>query len=98
MVLFDYEKQQDDELSLKVGDVITDVEQVCERYLYSEFHIWVNIHVCCKKCTRSCLKQCKLHNTCSKWNQLLSPCVKIVAFSPVLFNSLGHLLELLFTL
>ena len=30
VVLFDYEKQQDDELSLKVGDVITDVKQVCD--------------------------------------------------------------------
>ena len=29
VVLFDYEKQQDDELSLKVEDVITDVKQVC---------------------------------------------------------------------
>ena len=29
VVLFDYEKQEDDELSLKVGDIITDVKQVC---------------------------------------------------------------------
>ena len=31
VALYDYEKQDDDELSLKVGDVITvtDVEQVC---------------------------------------------------------------------
>ena len=29
VVLFDYKKQQDDELSLKVGDIITDVKQVC---------------------------------------------------------------------
>ena len=29
VVLFEYEKQQDDELSLKVGDIITDVKQVC---------------------------------------------------------------------
>ena len=29
VVLFDYEKQQDDGLGLKVGDIITDVKQVC---------------------------------------------------------------------
>ena len=29
VVLFDYEKQEDDELSLKVGDIIQDVKQVC---------------------------------------------------------------------
>ena len=29
VVLFDYEKQEDDESSLKVGDIITDVKQVC---------------------------------------------------------------------
>ena len=29
VALYDYEKQEDDELSLKEGDVITDVEQVC---------------------------------------------------------------------
>ena len=29
VVLFDYEKQEDDELSLKVGGIITDVKQVC---------------------------------------------------------------------
>ena len=29
VVLYDYEKQEDDELSLKVGDIITDVKQVC---------------------------------------------------------------------
>ena len=29
VALYDYEKQDDDELSLKEGDVITDVEQVC---------------------------------------------------------------------
>ena len=32
VVLFDYEKQEDDELSLKVGDIITDVKQVCASY------------------------------------------------------------------
>ena len=36
VVLYDYEKQEDDELSLKVGDVITEVKQVCA----------VNGHVC----------------------------------------------------
>ena len=43
VVLFDYEKQQDDELSLKVGDIITDVKQVCGQYLlpYIEHHIHV---------------------------------------------------------
>ena len=30
VVLFDYVKKHDDELSLKMGDVITNVEQVCE--------------------------------------------------------------------
>ena len=39
VVLFDYEKQQDDELSLKVGDIITDVEQVCAQHPYPYFHI-----------------------------------------------------------
>ena len=41
VVLFDYQKQQDDELSLKVGDVITDVKQVCAQYLlpYMDHHI-----------------------------------------------------------
>ena len=34
VVLFDYEKQQDDELSLKVGDIITDVKQVREQYVH----------------------------------------------------------------
>ena len=29
MVLFHYEKERDDELTLEVGDVITDVKQVC---------------------------------------------------------------------
>ena len=29
VVLFEYEKQQDDEHSLKVGEVILDVKQVC---------------------------------------------------------------------
>ena len=29
VVLFDYAKQEDDELSLKVGYIITDVKQVC---------------------------------------------------------------------
>ena len=31
VVLFEYEKQQDDELSMKVGEVITDVKEVCMR-------------------------------------------------------------------
>ena len=31
VVLFEYEKQQDDELSFKPGEVITDVKQVCMR-------------------------------------------------------------------
>ena len=39
VVLFDYEKQQDDELSLKVGDIITDVKQVREQYVHQE-HIY----------------------------------------------------------
>ena len=29
VVLYGYVKEQDDELSLKVGDIIVDVEQVC---------------------------------------------------------------------
>ena len=32
VVLFEFTKKHDDELSLKMGDVITNVEQVCERY------------------------------------------------------------------
>ena len=28
-VLYGYEKQQDNQLSLKMGDIITDVKQVC---------------------------------------------------------------------
>ena len=31
VVLFEYEKQQEDELTLKIGDVIKDVKQVCMR-------------------------------------------------------------------
>ena len=31
VVMFEYEKQQDDELSMKVGEIITDVKQVCMR-------------------------------------------------------------------
>lgn len=31
VVEFEYEKQQDDELTLKIGDVIKDVKQVCMR-------------------------------------------------------------------
>ena len=33
VVLFDYRKKHDNELSLKMGDVITDVEQVCEPHI-----------------------------------------------------------------
>ena len=32
VVLFEFTKKHDDELSLKMGDVITNVEQVCEPY------------------------------------------------------------------
>ena len=39
VVLFDYMKKQDNELSLKMGDVITDVEQVCEPHIVYN-HIW----------------------------------------------------------
>ena len=28
-MVFDYEKQQDDELNLNLGDIITNVRQVC---------------------------------------------------------------------
>ena len=45
MVLFDYEKQQDDELSLKVGDIITDVKQVREQYVHWKYHNYVEHHV-----------------------------------------------------
>ena len=45
MVLFDYEKQQDDELSLKVGDIITDVEQVREQFVHWMYHNYVERHV-----------------------------------------------------
>ena len=70
MVLFDYEKQQDDELSLKVGDVITDMEQVCEQYVHQEHHIWI------KQC--SCLKQYKLPKQVQleKYSQIQN-CVKL---------------------
>ena len=63
VVLFDYGKEQDDELNLKVGDITdTDMEQVCEQYLYPDFHMGINM------LQSSCLKQCKLSNTCSKKN------------------------------
>ena len=45
VVLCGYEKQQDNELSLKVGDIITDVKQVCvvsEPHLPQDYHIWSN--------------------------------------------------------
>ena len=52
VVLFDYEKQQDDELSLKVGDIITDVKQVGEQYVHSTVIMWNTMfHTTC-----SCLK------------------------------------------
>ena len=37
VVLFDYTKEEDSKLSLKMGDVITGVEQVCEphKIIYS---------------------------------------------------------------
>ena len=57
VVLFDYEKQQDDELSLKFGDIITDVKQVCEQYLYPDFHMGINM------LQSSCFKQCTAKTT-----------------------------------
>ena len=45
VVVFDYEKQQDDELSLKVGDIITNVKQVREQYVN---YIWsIMFHTTC---------------------------------------------------
>ena len=38
VVLFDYEKQHHDELNLEVGDVITDIKQVCEPLLPQDYH------------------------------------------------------------
>ena len=41
VVLYDYEKQRDDELSLKMGDVILDVgEQVC---VASELQLYTSL-------------------------------------------------------
>ena len=45
VVLFDYEKQQDDELSLKLGDIITDVKQVREQFVHWMYHNYVERHV-----------------------------------------------------
>ena len=42
VVLYDCEKQQDDQLSLKMGDIITDVRQVCvvsELLLHQDYHV-----------------------------------------------------------
>ena len=43
VVLFDYTTKHGNKLSLKMGDVITDVKQVCELHIvYSSktYHIW----------------------------------------------------------
>ena len=34
-MIFDYEAQQDDELNLKVGDVIKDVQNVSSSFLFA---------------------------------------------------------------
>ena len=42
VVLYGYEKQQDNVLSLKMGDIITDVKQVCvvsEPLLHQDYHV-----------------------------------------------------------
>ena len=39
--MFAYEKQQDDELTLEVGDVITDMKQVCA---VSKLHLRTTIY------------------------------------------------------
>ena len=45
VVLFEFTKKHDDELSLKMGDVITNVEQVCEPHciiIPQNYHTWSN--------------------------------------------------------
>ena len=47
VVLFHFEKRQDDELTLEVGDVITDVKQVCVQSVnHISFKTTCTIHVC----------------------------------------------------
>ena len=61
-VLFDYEKMQDDEFTLKVGNVILDVEQVL---LYPIGMTPQLVHMCCdgnvpdKKCL---IPECLISN------------------------------------
>ena len=44
-MLFKYEKQEEDELNMKVGEVITDVKQVC--VYESECTYTTSLLVCC---------------------------------------------------
>jgi len=52
VVLFEFTKKHDDELSLKMGDVIANVEQVCEPYnLYCSQLPYMEQHNGCSNLT-----------------------------------------------
>ena len=55
MVLFAYEKQQDDELTLEVGDVITDMKQVCT---ISKLHLRTTIYGATFRLQQKLLHEC----------------------------------------
>ena len=72
MVLFHYEKERDDELTLEVGDVITDVKQVCT---VSKPLLTTTVHETTYRLQQKVFHECVMNKNMER----VAPCIVVVA-------------------
>ena len=81
VVLLDYEKQQDDELTLEVGDVITDVKQV---RTVSKPLLTTTVHGTTCRLQQEVFHECVINRNMER----VAPCIVVVAGDVLSFNTL----------